>query len=267
MPTPATPDDKTLPGDEDADSTDESRPDSSWSLDRLGEFATEEVNNSFFAEKAAIFQAHKSAVYLFRAGHALFLARERCKGEKHGDWTKFKQKYTLADTSVNDAIRLFENAKIEDALVGLGITEAKKKFVYPPKQAVTSPASPVKKPHKKTAKTSSQQPKTALTQGANVPSPHPHAQSNGTTATSPDPAAPDVESEPASAPEEPEVSFTTALIEELEEIAQRLAEIAQDDFGKATWTKAEAQQATNAVRSMHSTLKNIQRRITNEEYR
>ena len=263
MQTPATPDDNTLPGDEDADSTAESRPDSSWSLDRLGEFATEEVNNSLFAQEAAVFQAHKSAVYLFRAGHALFLAREKCKAEKHGDWTKFKQKYTLADTSVNDAIRLYENAKIEDALVGLGITEAKKKFVYPPKQAVTSPASPVKKPPKKTAKTSPQQPTNAVTQGANSPSlPNHHAQSNGTTATSLDPAPPGDEE---SAPEESEVSFTTALIEELKEIAQRLAEIAQDDFGKAAWTKAEVGMANNAVASMYPTLKSIQRRLRNED--
>lgn len=264
MQTPATHDDKPLPVEDEADPTDETQPDSSWSLDRLSEFATEEVNNSFFAEKAAILQAHKSAVYLFRAGHALFLAREKCKGEKHGDWTKFKKKYSIADTTANDAIRLYENAKTEDALAGLGITEAKKKFVYPPKQAVTSPASPVKKPPKKTAKTSSQRPTSAVTQETNSPL----SQGNGTTAPNPDSApSGDGEIASASAPEEPEVSFTTALIEELEEIAQRLAEIAQDDFGKATWTAVEARQGTNAVNSMYPTLKSIQRRLRNEEYR
>ena len=263
MQTPATPDDKNLPVEEEADSTDETQPDASWSLDRLGEFATEEVNNSFFAGEVAIFQAHKSAVYLFRAGHALFLAREKCKGEKHGDWTKFKKKYSFADTSVNDAIRLYEHAKIEDALVGLGITEAKKRFVYPPKQAVTSPASPVKKSPKKSAKTSPQQPTNAVTQGANVPSPpNNHAQSNGTTATSPDPA---LSGDDESAPDESEISFATALIEELESIAQRLAEIAQDDFGQAAWKKADVGMANNAVASMYPTLKSIQRRLRNED--
>lgn len=114
--------------------TGDAQPDASWSLDTLASYAKGEVANSKAAEKLAILQAKKSAVHLFRAGHALFLAREQCKGEKHGDWAKFKRKYGLAGTSANDAIRLFENVKTEESLDGLGITEAKVKFVYPPKQ-------------------------------------------------------------------------------------------------------------------------------------
>ena len=106
----------------------EARPDPSWTLDRLAVYAKDEVSNSFHAEHQAILQAHKSAVHLFRAGHALALAREKCKGEQHGDWKKFKKKHGLADTTANDAIRLYENAKTEDALAGLGITQAKEKF-------------------------------------------------------------------------------------------------------------------------------------------
>jgi hypothetical protein len=255
MQTSATPDDQPLH----ADAAAEAQPDSSWTLDKLGAFASGEVSIAFFAKEAAILQATKSAVHLHRAGHALSLAREKCKGEGHGDWANFKRKHGFASTTVNDAIRLYAKAETEDAVVGLGITEAKKKFVYPPKKAVTNPASPVKKPGKKAAKSAA----APLDTGVAQEQPNIHAQTGepttnpGQTATDDDDAAPD----------EPEVSFTTALIEELEEIAQRLAEIAQDDFGKATWTAVEASQGHNAVNSIYPTLKTIQRRLRNEEYR
>lgn len=257
MQTSATPDDQ--PPHADTDAAAEAQPDSSWTLDKLGAFASGEVSSAFFAKEAAILQATKSAVHLHRAGHALSLARDKCKGEGHGDWTKFKRKHGFASTTVNDAIRLYDKAETEDAVVGLGITEAKKKFVYPPKKVVSNPPTPAKKPGKKAAKSSSPLAASAVTQEANPPPPKQHAQGGGTTAT-PRPTNPD-----SAASDEPEVSFATALIEELEEIAQRLAEIAQDDFGKTTWTKAEARQGHNAVASIYPTLKTIQRRLRNED--
>jgi len=111
----------------------EARPDQSWDLVRLASFAKGELRRSSDAEKEAVLQAHKSAVHLFWAGCALALAREKCKAEGHGAWRKFKEANCLADTTANDAIRLYENAKAPEALEGLGITEAKKKYVYPAK--------------------------------------------------------------------------------------------------------------------------------------
>jgi len=90
---------------------DESLPDSTWELDRLALFAKGELANSVQTEQAALLQAHKSAVHLFRAGCALAFAREKCKAEGHGTWANWKREHDLADTSVNDAIRLYENAQ------------------------------------------------------------------------------------------------------------------------------------------------------------
>lgn len=255
MQTSATPDDQPLHADTNAAA--EAQPDSSWTLDKLGAFASGEVSSAFFAKEAAILQATKSAVHLHRAGHALSLARDKCKGEGHGDWANFKRKHGFASTTVNDAIRLYDKAETEDAVVGLGITEAKKKFVYPPKMAVTGTANPVKKPGKKTAKSAA----APLDTGVAQEQPNIHAQT-GEPKPNPRQAATDNDD---GTPDEPEVLFTTALIEELEEIAQRLAEIAQDDFGKTTWSKAEVRHGNNAVASIYPTLKTIQRRLRNEE--
>jgi hypothetical protein len=117
----------------------ESLPDSTWELDRLAVFAKGELVNSVQAEQAALLQAHKSAVHLFRAGCALAIARAKCKAEGHGTWAKWKGAHDLADTSVNDAIRLYENAQTEDALDGMGITQAKEKYVYPVKKLGDQP--------------------------------------------------------------------------------------------------------------------------------
>ena len=106
-------------------------PDSTWDEDRLALYFKGELANSEQADEQAILQAQKSAVHLFRAGHALFLARDLCKHKGHGMWTSFKHQHDMKDTTANDAIRLYVNAKTEDALLGLGITEAKVKYVYP----------------------------------------------------------------------------------------------------------------------------------------
>ncbi len=74
---------------------------------------------------------HQSAVTLFRAGAALSVLRTKLKESGHGQWAWHLKTYGLKRTTVNDAIRLFENAKTEEALADMGITEAKKRFVYP----------------------------------------------------------------------------------------------------------------------------------------
>ena len=108
-------------------------PDQSWTLSRLLTYAKERIASSKSAEKESILQANKSAVELFRAGAALSVACAKCKELGHGEWAKWKAENDLAHTTVNDAIRLYKSAKTEEALNGLGITEAKEKFVYPSK--------------------------------------------------------------------------------------------------------------------------------------
>ncbi|HEX4144544.1 MAG TPA: hypothetical protein VHY91_13640 [Pirellulales bacterium] len=106
-------------------------PDTSWALSQLLTYAKERIASSKSADKESILQAKKSAVELFRAGAALSLARAKCNELGKGEWSRWKREHDFADTTVNDAIRLYTNAKTEDALKGLGITEAKEKFVYP----------------------------------------------------------------------------------------------------------------------------------------
>ena len=110
------------------------KPDESWDLDRLTTYLKRELANSQKAEEESLLQSHKSAIHLFKAGRALAIAREKCKADGRGAWVKWQEDQKLARTTVYDAIRLYEEAETEDALVGLGITEAKKKFVYPEKE-------------------------------------------------------------------------------------------------------------------------------------
>lgn len=107
-------------------------PDDTWSLNQLAVYASGQITES-------VLQSHKSAIALFRAGRALAFARTRCKAQGHGVWADWKRRHGLADTTANDAIRLYEGAGTEEALTGMGITEAKQQFVYP---ANDDPATP-----------------------------------------------------------------------------------------------------------------------------
>ena len=69
----------------------------------------------------------KSAVDLFWAGAALWLIRDKLKKEEPR-WVAWQQANKLARSTVLEAIALYENAMSPDALVGLGITEAKERF-------------------------------------------------------------------------------------------------------------------------------------------
>jgi hypothetical protein len=103
----------------------------SWQPKRLIASATAHLATSEVAERESLVQAHKSAVALFWAGCALSLLRAQCKAKRHGAWAKLQREQGWARTTVNDAIRLYENAQTPDALDGLGIIEAKLRFVYP----------------------------------------------------------------------------------------------------------------------------------------
>ena len=139
-------------------------------------------------------------------------------------------------STVNDAIRLYEKALTEDALIGLGITEAKVKFVYPFKNKgdeedtelsdTSKSGDPTKewsrtKPKKKTSKVSVNISEAKSTKSA--------------------------ESQDQELEGDNDLEKGNQLASELEEIAQRLSEIAQDEMGKVDWSKVDKQRFTNAV--------------------
>ena len=252
------------------------RPDLSWTLERLAVYAKDEVSNSDHAEQQAILQANKSAIHLFRAGHALALARDKCKGEQHGEWTKFKKKHRLAGTTANDAIRLYENAKTEDALAGLGITEAKTKFgIAKPKKSKKGASGPPG------PQPPASNPGAGAVPNEAAPDPGHHDKMGGVPKDQPGPVEGQNDKGNTSAATNgstdngekqvhvdetaPTDKASQSLADELERIAQRLSEINQDDFGKATWTKADIRKARNAVAAMNKNALGINRRLNNED--
>jgi hypothetical protein len=70
----------------------------------------------------------------------------------------------------------------------------------------------------------------------------------------------------AHADEAPETDKTVqTLADELESIAQRLSEIALNEIGKVSWSKAEHGKAKNAVAAVKKTLALTQRKLNNED--
>lgn len=102
----------------------------SMSLDELAAFVDGKLASLKQSEQQAFLHAHKSAVALYWAGCALYKAKELCEAQGKDQWKNFKTEHSLPNTTVNEAIRLFEFAKTPEALAGLGITEAKEKFVF-----------------------------------------------------------------------------------------------------------------------------------------
>jgi hypothetical protein len=256
-----------IPDEQEGTPPGDSRPDPSWSLDRLASYAKDEVTCSFNAEQEAILQAHKSAVHLFRAGHALALARAKCKGEQHGDWKKFKKKHGLADTTANDAIRLYEIAKTEDALFGLGITEAKVKFgIAGPKKKKSSPNpkpasgdGPALRPGHEEGEIDTNDTETTVTKQS-AESGSARGDEDDTSKKTDDDTRHQAAGETDSADEPAQ-----PLVDELEEIAQRLSEINQDTFGKIHWNKTAIRKARRALVALNNQAIAINRRLINEE--
>ncbi len=220
-------------------------PDDTWDLDRLAGYAAGQIAESVLC-------AHKSAVALFRAGGALALARARCKSERRGAWTKWKRKHGLKGTSVNDAIRLHENTGSEEALAGLGITKAKKKYVYPAKSegGDTRPRNGVGRARRaarsgpKAPATSDSKTQESSGSGGGVRT-EPGAPSQGET------------------PETPAASMT--LGDELEGIAQRVNEIAQDEAGKVDWSVESFERVENAVMALNQAAADLLRWLNEEK--
>ena len=244
--TVASPDDD---GDKDEDRHD--APDFSvMDLDGLAAFIDGRLASSYEAERRSLLQANKSAVHLFWAGGALFEARAKCEKEGRGKWKEYKEEHGFKDTTANDAIRLFENAKTPEALAGLGVTEAKKKFVYPDQNA------PKQKPDDKT-------PKPTKTKGATGPGKPPSDRKKRNTGIGrkddAKDAAPKVENDELIV-----IDPAEAVAEALEEIAQQLNEIAQDDLGKVDFTGQIPTRLTTAIQAVAKGLANITERINHD---
>lgn len=226
-------------------------PDESWETGQLEAFAKRRLTSSGQAERQAILQAEKAAVDLFWAGCALQIIRAKKKAERHGAWTEWKRTQGYHDTTVNDAIRLFEKAKTPDALYGMGITAAKEKFVYPFQHNVedeeASPSGdqrtgrPAKARGKRT-RTTTREPTTDPERGSGE-------EGQGTTDED---------------DESPATDPASTLTTELEEIAQRLNEIAQDDLGKVDLKNQVPDRLLKSIQAVSQGIDNIYRRISRE---
>jgi hypothetical protein len=176
-------------------------------------------------QKQALLHSHKSAVNLFWAGCALARAKELCLERGIDDWKSYKAEHSLPNTTVNEAIRLYQNAKTPEALTGLGVTEAKRKFGVD-KQKPKSPKSTTKK---------------SLAKGKEKPE------------RGKDEDTPRIQVDPEE-----------TVVAGLNEVAQQLIEIAQDQLGKVDLQKAALSRINRALEAITQAVNKIQARIGNE---
>jgi hypothetical protein len=103
---------------------DDGTPDDTWDVERLTDYATEHLEE-------AILMGRRAAVAFHRAGRALRLIREK---EKRGhNWMAWQKQNGLKKTTVNDAIRFFVKQPDEQAVAGLGITDALARYGIRPR--------------------------------------------------------------------------------------------------------------------------------------
>jgi len=236
------------PADDDDDQND-AQDISGMGLDELAAFVDGQLGSVHESERKSLLQAHKSAVYLFWAGCALSKARELCEAKGHGEWKKFKTEHSFPDSTANDAIRLFKNAKTPDSLVGMGITEAKTKFVYPAKDELDEDSNPKAGPKTTGSKAvSGGLPKSTSRK-------KPSRIRAGENTDDLDDAAVD---QPTVIDPAESVAAT------LEEIAQQLNEIAQDQLGKVDLQKHVSTRLLKALIAVAEGVKNIRGRIKHE---
>lgn len=118
-------------------------PNDQWDLERLSEYARGSIDLSRSL-------ARKSTIERFRAGHALSLAKAKLKGGKKGTWCRWLKDQNISRTLAWEALKLFERAGSEEAIVNLDITRAYQKYriTKPPKRravagiAHTTPEAP-----------------------------------------------------------------------------------------------------------------------------
>lgn len=116
------------------------------SLDQLGMVAAAALGEVRRLQVDAVGLARKSTVMVYRAGRALWHAKELLKAER--SWTSFQKKHGIPISSARQAILLFEKAGSEEEVASLTRTQAYQKYgIIKPKRdksaqtATTEPAS------------------------------------------------------------------------------------------------------------------------------
>lgn len=110
---------KTAEGGPQQDAGQATEPQASWDVKRLMAYARREI-------REAVALGKRTAVHLYRAGHALSLIRKKLKPSRQ--WVKWQEEHQLPRTVVNDAIRLYAAAGNEKAVTGLTVMEAYDSF-------------------------------------------------------------------------------------------------------------------------------------------
>jgi stage V sporulation protein SpoVS len=240
---------------------DKASPDiATMSLDELAVFVTGELGSLKQAEERALLQSQKSAVHLYWAGCALSKAKELCEVKGIEEWKQFKTEHSLPDTTVNEAIRLFKNAKTPEALTGMGITEAKNKFVFHERKPI-SPKSTASKPlaqgkakpiDGKSDKTTAPIDEVGHSDAGELTEPADEIEYSDVS----DPTDPvdEVEHSEASDP-------TEAVVGALNDVAQQLNEIAQDQLGKADLQNLATARVNQALKAVSQAVTKIRKRI------
>jgi len=145
-------------------------------------------------------------------------------------------------------------------LAGLGVTEAKKKFVYPAKPTGRKivPASP--QPRQPATNPEDPGEGKGMEDG-------PDSDGGVHVSVASDAASYSDDGGDHDATDTADGSEIVGqtLAGELEEIAQRLTEIAQDEIGKVAWSQVEWRKAKNAVAASQKVLVVLNRRLNNEQ--
>lgn len=111
------------------------------SLEELGAMAAREIGEGRQLQAEAVGLSRRSTAAFYRAGRTLWCARKKLKGKGKRAWTKWQKAHGIPVTSAWQAIRLYEEAEGEEAVVGLTRTQALKKYgITKPKKAHTQPA-------------------------------------------------------------------------------------------------------------------------------
>jgi hypothetical protein len=94
----------------------ESIPDESWNLDRLGIYAENGLSEASRLQRESIQLGRRSAVQIFRAGHALSIARRKVPWGEWGPWLATRN---IKRTTAWEAIELYQRAGSEEAIAKL----------------------------------------------------------------------------------------------------------------------------------------------------
>ena len=230
-------------------------PDESWSLDRLAAYVSGKLGESKDFETQARVIARKSTLVVFRAGRALCIARKKAKEQKI-KWTVWLEERNIPRTNDFEARELFKRAKTEEAVAGLTLTQAKKKFCIP-KSPRERPNTPLETPKRTSPETpASSNRRMAPKDNGETPElrvRHPgedsvHAKGNSRIPNTPLPPP----------KENPDLPLTVLV-----KVKIRLTYL-EDEIKQADWTKESPKDCRDALVAIIKTARQIAKEIPNE---